>query len=78
MSDITSKEFGVRVKDPCGRTRITKSIVSNRDHVGNLIAEGYLNESERLDAVISLYEAQRKIDEKTILTLQERINKQDV
>lgn len=62
----------MKIKDADGTTRTVKTIASNRDHVGNLIAEGLLPEADRLDAIVRLYEAQRAVDRKVILALQEK------
>ena len=51
----------------------TDAIACNRDHVGNLIAEGDLCPSEREDALVRLYEGQLMASAREICQLQQKI-----
>lgn len=53
MQDVTMK-----VKDESGAVRSVLTIASNEDHVGNLIAEGQLQESDRWREIARLYKGQ--------------------
>ncbi len=57
MSDFGAP-IPMLVKDADGTIRSVMSICSNADHVGNLIAEGDLDEDDRVPTLIRLYEGQ--------------------
>lgn len=63
----------MKVKDESGEVRSVYSIASNEDHVGNLIAEGDLQEADRWREVARLYKGQLDASARKVKRLMDMI-----
>lgn len=55
---MAAEHLKLKVINQSGDVEWSETIASNRAHVGNMIAEGYLSEDQREDSLVRLYEGQ--------------------